>query len=299
VPNDSTQTIYVWLDALVNYLTVAGYPNEASFRSVWPPDCQVVGKDILRFHAIYWPAFLMALGLELPKQLLCHGHWMMENRKMSKSLGNVVDPFECISKYTSDGVRYFLLREGVPDTDCNLSVDKFSKYTNSELANTLGNLFQRCLSFNKAFLYPAYCEIEASLDKSERAFLDELDRVREECNENYEAFHFYKGIQLVMSKLRHSNNIVQECKPWELVKKEQEEGDDSRMRINKMLFLVYESLRISGILLQPVTPNISRDLLDRLNVPNERRTYEFARVEYKKANSTQLVSKPGLIFKRL
>lgn len=104
VPTDPSQTIYVWLDALINYLTVAGYP-EAKFRSTWPPDCHVVGKDILRFHALYWPAFLMAHELDLPKRILCHGHWMVDNRKMSKSIGNVIDPFECMQKYTPDGLR--------------------------------------------------------------------------------------------------------------------------------------------------------------------------------------------------
>lgn len=113
VPNDDSQTIYVWLDALVNYLTVSGYPD----KKMWPPDLQVIGKDILKFHAIYWPAFLMAAGLEPPKRILCHSHWTIDNLKMSKSKGNVVDPFKKASEVSPEGFRYFLLRQALPHSD--------------------------------------------------------------------------------------------------------------------------------------------------------------------------------------
>lgn len=113
VPNDDSQIIYVWFDALVNYLTVAGYPNKLQ---LWPP-CHVIGKDIIKFHCIFWPAFLIASGIEPPELIYCHSHWLYNKQKMSKSLGNVVDPFECITKFTSDGIRYFLLKEGTPHSD--------------------------------------------------------------------------------------------------------------------------------------------------------------------------------------
>lgn len=116
VPEDDSQTVYVWLDALVNYLTCAGYPN-AQYQSSWPPSLQVIGKDILKFHGIYWPAFLLAAGLEPPKQLLVHSHWTVDDKKMSKSKFNVVDPLERSKIYTSEGMRYFLLREGVAHSD--------------------------------------------------------------------------------------------------------------------------------------------------------------------------------------
>lgn len=113
VPNDESQTIYVWLDALVNYLTVAGYPDAKQ----WPPDLHVIGKDILKFHAIYWPAFLMAVGMEPPRRILCHSHWTISDEKMSKSKGNVVDPFKKALEFSPEGLRYFLLRQGLPDHD--------------------------------------------------------------------------------------------------------------------------------------------------------------------------------------
>lgn len=238
----------------------------------------------------------MALDLKLPRKIICHGHWMVNNRKMSKSIGNVIDPFACISKFTSDGLRYFLLREGVPEADCNIREDKFSKFTNVELANTLGNLFQRCLPFNRELDYPSYEESESMLNESERKFLRELDSTWNECSVNYDEFNYYKGIQSIMSTLRQANNLVQEHKPWDLAKN----YDKNRLTIRKMLFLVYECMRIGGILLQPIVPNISGDLLDRLNVDKKERFLEFARVNYSKQQpSKKIIVKTEVLFKRL
>ncbi|XP_031350428.1 methionine--tRNA ligase, mitochondrial-like [Photinus pyralis] len=148
VPGDDTQTVYVWLDALVNYLTVAGYPDIESetFNNIWPPEVQVIGKDIIKFHGIYWPSFLLAANLELPKTLFCHSHWTVDDEKMSKSKNNVVSPFNRSLLYTCDGLRYFLLREGVAHSDGNYSDTKLTRILNSELADTLGNLLSRCCS---------------------------------------------------------------------------------------------------------------------------------------------------------
>jgi methionyl-tRNA synthetase len=299
VPNDPSQIIYVWLDALVNYLTVAGYPHDmAKFSKLWPADVHIVGKDILRFHAIYWPSFLMAAELPLPKRILCHGHWLVNNRKMSKSIGNVVDPFDCIEKYTKDGLRYFLLREGVPSSDCNVNLSLFTKYINSELANTLGNLYQRLLPFNKKLAYPAYAEVQADLNEGDTEFLRKLDSIQGECAEHYEAFNFYNGIQAVMGVLRVANNIVQDLKPWNLVKSADEKD---AMLLKKMLFMVYESLRVSGILLQPIVPDLSKKILDKLSVGQGERLAKNARVDYGDATKSErrLSSEASIIFKRL
>lgn len=138
VPNDPSQTIYVWLDALTNYLTVAGYPKNLS---MWPPNCHVIGKDILKFHAIYWPAFLMALELDLPEKIFCHSHWTINDEKMSKSKGNIIDPNELSEKLcTFEGLRYFLLREGVPQNDGNFNEKRLVECLNNDLANTIGEL---------------------------------------------------------------------------------------------------------------------------------------------------------------
>lgn len=139
--DDANHCVYVWLDALTNYLTCAGYPGPS--EHAWPADYHIVGKDIIKFHAIYWPAFLMAAGLPLPKKIVAHAHWTVDNVKMSKSLGNVVDPQHMLDTYGSDFVRYFLLREGVLHDDGDFNAGLLEDRVNSELADTLGNLASR------------------------------------------------------------------------------------------------------------------------------------------------------------
>ena len=269
VPGDASQTVYVWIDALVNYLTVSHYPN----LEVWPPSVQVLGKDILKFHSIYWPAMLMCLELELPHKLLVHSHWTVENVKMSKSLGNVVDPNTLIDKYSSDGLRYFLLREGVPHSDGNFSESSMVKLLNLELADTLGNLLNRCSSkgVNSEKIIPKY-----PLEYSEDSQLhDELVRLQEEISsrvgESYNAFHFYRGIVLVMDLLRLTNQFVQTVQPWTL------KAETDRDRLHWVLATCFESLRISGILLQPVVPSMAARLLDKLNIESSHRDWAAAR----------------------
>ncbi len=267
------------------------------FSNTWPVDIHVVGKDILRFHAIFWPSFLMAAELPLPRKILCHGHWLVDNRKMSKSIGNVIDPFECMKKYSRDGMRYFLLREGVPASDCNISVNKFTKYINSDLANTLGNLYQRCLPFNKNMNYPSFENVKDYLTSEDKEFLVKLDQIRIECEEHYEAFNFYNGIQSIMARLRLANNLVQEYKPWDLVKSSDVKD---KIILNKMLFFVYESLRISGILLQPIVPDISKNILGKLNIAQNERVYINCQVNYNSNKEAKKLSDDkSTIFKRL
>ncbi len=298
MPNDSSQIIYVWLDALVNYLTVAGYPNDkAKFASTWPADVHVVGKDILKFHVIYWPAFLFAANIQPPKRILCHGHWLIDNKKMSKSIGNVIDPSTLKDKYTTDGIRYFLLRDGVPSSDNNISTSKIQNILNSELSNTLGNLYQRCASasINKAMIYPSYWNIATHLDKNDQMFLDSLDGLRHKCNESNENFNFFESIQKIMAVLRETNALVEERKPWVLVK-----NKDSIMELQKLIFIVFEVLRISGILLQPITPRLATKLLDYLNVDLDKRGFDNAIADKNSAEPKTLnFQASSILFKKI
>jgi len=261
VPEDHTQTIYVWLDALANYLTVSRGALNDGVQRVWPPDCHVVGKDILKFHAIYWPAFLMAAGLEPPKRILCHSHWMAENEKMSKSKGNVVDPVKTADEsITADGLRYFLLRQGTLHSDGNFS-------RKQQLANTMGNLLGRCTGkiINPEQKLPSWNEHSLALcSQASRDLMSQAESLAAEVHKHYEDFNYYLGIDSIMDFLRNSNSLQSEEEPWKLVKT----GDTDKAMVLNLLGL--ESLRIASILLQPVIPNLSDVILTKLGVTNRR-----------------------------
>ena len=290
VPEDHSQTVYVWIDALVNYLTASRYPD----LEVWPPSVQVLGKDILKFHSIYWPAMLMCLDLDLPHKLLVHSHWTVDNVKMSKSIGNVVDPNTLMEKYSSDGLRYFLLREGVPHSDGNFSESSMVQLLNLELADTLGNLLNRCSSkgVNREEVIPRY----PAAYQEESRLHNELESLQEEISsrvgDSYKAFNFYQGIVLVMDLLRLTNQFVQTVQPWTL----KQESD--RERLHWVLAASFESLRISGILLQPVVPGLAARLLDKLNIEKTERDWASARPG-RRNKSGQLAPGKTVLFQKI
>nr|XP_023018035.1 methionine--tRNA ligase, mitochondrial-like [Leptinotarsa decemlineata] len=274
VPGDPSQTVYVWLDALVNYLTVSGYGrDETTFQKYWPPEVHVIGKDILKFHGIYWPAFLMAANLEPPKSLFCHSHWTVDSEKMSKSKGNVVCPFDRATTYTTDGLRYFLLREGVAHSDGNYSDTKILRILNSELADTLGNLLNRCCSptLNPRQTFPAIessaFDNVSSLEVTKK-LIESVTQLPEICRIHYDDLNFYKVADAVMETLHAANLFFESLKPWVLAKSPETQKD-----LDVVLHVTLETLRATGILLQPLVPNISKNLLDKINVEEGRRYF--------------------------
>uniref|UniRef100_A0A1I7USW6 Methionine--tRNA ligase, mitochondrial n=1 Tax=Caenorhabditis tropicalis TaxID=1561998 RepID=A0A1I7USW6_9PELO len=266
VPDDPHQTIYVWLDALVNYLTVSGYPKE---QSVWPPTCQIIGKDIVKFHLYYWPAFLMAAELPLPQRVFVHGHWLVDNLKMSKSLGNVINPNEAITKFSSEGLRYFLLKQGNPSSDCSFSWSSCLETINSDLVNNVGNLLNRSRveKINKAGEYPKIQELDPKVKENAGKLIEMLEESREKCVELYDEMAYYKVIEHLMLTMKEANRVFQMSQPWK-------ETDLDRLR--SLLFVTYESIRIVSILLQPVTPSMATFCLERLGV--KERGLEEARI---------------------
>lgn len=256
---------------MINYLTVSGYPRNVQH---WPPNCQVIGKEILRFHAIYWPALLMGLNLPLPDQLVVHGHWLKDDRKMSKSLGNVIDPLELSSKFQSDGVRYCLLREDILSQDANFNEYKMTKYLNAELANTFGNLLNRVtsLTINPRQIYPSYSSSASSLANE---LIEQCSNLPLRVQTAYDSYEFYHGIIAIMDVLRACNAVVQQEQPWILAKSTR---DADQQRLQTLIFLTLECLRLSGILLQPIVPNISKQLLDILAVSANERTFEHCKM---------------------
>ncbi|NXX07837.1 SYMM protein, partial [Larus smithsonianus] len=280
VPSDPTQTIYVWVDALVNYLSVVGYPE--THGEWWPAAHHVVGKDILKFHAVYWPSLLMAAGLPPPERIFVHSHWTVRGQKMSKSLGNVIDPAACIGQYTLDGFRYFLLRQGVPERDCDYYDEKVVKLVNSELADALGGLLNRstALSINPSNTYPCFSEscFPKVSDYREakglgRASAEDYELVASVASlplqvaSCFEGFQIYKALECIALCVRQTNGFFQRHKPWKLDRRDPAE----QLWLDTIIHVTLECLRVYGTLLQPVIPHTADRLLSRLAVEPEER----------------------------
>jgi methionyl-tRNA synthetase len=288
VPNEPQHVMYVWLDALTNYITAVGYPDTQSqhYRRYWPADLHMVGKDILRFHAVYWPAFLMAADLAPPKRIFAHGWWTNEGQKISKSLGNVIDPYELIKTYGLDPMRYFLLREVPFGNDGDFSRSAMIRRINSELANDLGNLAQRSLAMiNKNC--GAKVPDRGVFTAADEAFLAKaqalLGQVRAECE--VQAFH--KALDHLWFVIGESNRYIDEQAPWALRK-----TDPARMET--VLYVLAEVLRHLGILIAPFMPDAMGKLLDQLAVPADQRNFAALTPEHALKSGTPLPAPQGV-----
>ncbi len=247
VPGDPKQVMYVWFEALMNYITVLGYPEHEDFKLYWPANTQVIGKDILRFHAAIWPAMLLALELPLPKQLYVHGFVTADGKKMSKSLGNVINPFDVIKVHGVDAFRYYMLRHIPSHEDGDFSWDRFSEVYNSELANELGNLVQRSLAMAISYLDGDVGEIP-SPEHDSTAYVEAI----REC-------HFDRALDSVWEQVRGLNQYIDEEKPWEIAKS----GDKDHLR--EVLAYLMSSIAEIATLLTPFLPQTSAKITEALN----------------------------------
>jgi methionyl-tRNA synthetase len=294
VPGDPAHIMYVWLDALSNYVSALGWPGneddpEGLFRRFWPADLHMVGKDIVRFHAVYWPAFLQAAGLPPPRRVFAHGWWTVEGQKMSKSLGNSVKPAEMIARYGLDQVRYFLLREVPFGQDGDFSQAAMARRINTDLANDLGNLAQRVLSFVQK---NAGAEVPepAGFTEDDRRLMDAavalLIQVRAELA-GAQAFH--RALEAVFAVVADANRYVDVQAPWTLRK-----TDQARMRT--VLYTLAETIRRIALLLQPFMPGSMARLLDQLAIAPSQR--DFAAFDVALTPGTKLPPPTG-VFPRL
>src|SRR5271167_978433 len=267
VPSDPKHVMYVWVDALTNYITATGFPDKGPRWKFWPANAHVIGKDITRFHAIYWPAFLMSAGIDLPRQIVVHGFLFNRGEKMSKSVGNVVDPASLIAAYGVDQIRYFFLREVPFGQDGNYSHEAIVQRINADLANDLGNLAQRSLSMiakNCGGIVPDASEVGATEDDLE--LLGQADALLSVARQHMKVFalHLYLGV--VFEVVAKANRYFANNEPWKLAT-----GDPARMRL--VLFTTIEVLRIAAILLQPVMPKAMGKLLYLLGVDAAERAF--------------------------
>ena len=265
VPGRPGHIMYVWVDALTNYVSATGFPDaEAPRAKFWPADVHIIGKDIVRFHAVYWPAFLMSAGLPLPKRVFGHGFLFNRGEKMSKSVGNVIDPFPLVAHYGVDQVRYFFLREVPFGQDGNYSHEAIITRINADLANDFGNLAQRSLSMIAKNCGGRVPE-PGPLSPEDSAILDAADRIIDEARQHHEVQAIYRALDAIWRVVAEANRYFAGEAPWALRK-----TDPARM--NTVLYVTAEVLRELAILTQPYIPGAAGRLLDLLAVePSERR----------------------------
>ncbi|KAF2657306.1 hypothetical protein K491DRAFT_595258 [Lophiostoma macrostomum CBS 122681] len=284
VPGDDSQTIYVWLDALMNYATKAGYPWSpgTDHAGGWPADCHVIGKDIMRFHCIYWPAFLMALKLPLPKHILTHGHWTLGGSKMSKSTGRVVDPFQALDRFSSDVMRYFLARDGRLHTDSSYDNTRIISIYNKVLLGALGNLSTRVLRGKKWSVRGAV-ERAGNLPIQEweegpcsTFYHNTLSTMPAAVESGLDSNNPRMALRHMEASIHSANRFFQMSSPWDkaLTFAPGVPGE----HVDKIVYCAAEALRMVGILLQPFMPHKAKMLLDQLGVRESRRSFEYCQV---------------------
>lgn len=258
---DPNHVVYVWIDALSNYITSLGYPDETSekFKKYWPADLHLVGKEIVRFHTIIWPCMLMALNLELPKQVFGHGWLIINGGKISKSLGNYKDPREYIASYGVDAVRYYALREVPFGSDGIFSEEALITRTNSDLANTLGNLVNRTISMSHKYFDGIIKnpKVEEDIDNE---LINSVLALKDIVEEKMNSLKANEALEEIMEVLRKCNKYIDDTTPWTLAKDEAKKD-----RLATVLYNLLESIRICAVLLSPFIPTTSTKIFNQLN----------------------------------
>ena len=262
LPFDSKYVTYVWFDALINYVSALGLNSEEEkYKSFWPVNFHLIGKDILTTHAVYWPTMLMSAEIKLPRSIFAHGWWMSDQSKMSKSLGNVIDPLELIESYGVDPVRFYLMKEMVLGHDSNFSMDSFIKCYNSDLANDFGNLLSRVSNLVNKFYNGSLIEGEdlsedgLAIKKNAKETINEVSKLMDEMKIN-------DAIERVLQFVRNVNKFLELTAPWKVVKTDLK-------RAGRILFTAAESLRVIALLFSPIMPNRTKSVLNILNSKNK------------------------------
>ena len=291
VPGDDKHVMYVWIDALTNYITGLGFPDENAqkFKDFWPADIHMVGKDILRFHAVYWPAFLMSAGLQPPKRVYAHGWWTVEGEKMSKSLGNAIAPKGLVDKYGLDQTRYYVLRQVPFGNDGDFSHETMVGRMNSDLANNLGNLVQRSLSMiakncdGKVPVYGAFSDADIKIMESAYHLLTQI-------RDDMDVQAFNLAFDKIWYVIGEANAYIDEQAPWTLKK-----TDPTKMQT--VLYTLAEVIRVVGLIIQPYMPESASKILDQVAIPEEQRNFSCIHADHALVSGTDL-PKPQGVFPR-
>ena len=280
IPFDKDYVTYVWFDALINYISAPKYSEDnKNFELHWPADVHLIGKDILTTHSVYWPTMLMSLNLPMPKAIFAHGWWLTDDEKMSKSLGNVINPLMLIDEFGVDPVRYYLMSEMVLGLDATFSMDSFTRKYNSDLANDLGNLVSRvCTLISNNFddRMPKFQSKESDLSKS----FSSID-----IKEHLDQFKMDKLLHEIMTFIRSVNGYMEKHQPWKMIKEDRESAGN-------ILYHAAESLKVAAIMLSPVMPEKSQEILDALGAKD-------SKLEWGTLNPGDKISKGDPIFPRI
>ncbi len=291
VPDNKDHVIYVWLDALTNYISALNYPDKKNIKYInyWPADVHMIGKDILRFHAIYWPAFLLAAGLPPPKRVYGHGWILSGEEKMSKSKGNILDPLEIVDKYGVDPLRYYLLKEVSFGNDGNISQEKLESCINSDLANNYGNLCQRVIAFNEK-----NCDL---LIPEKKSFEDGDLKLLNKVSDNIKSLRSYIDNQelnaytnFIVDCLFDANKYFNDQEPWK--------KKSDFMRLNTIVYVSLEIIRKVSILLNPIIPNTSLKVLEIFNLKQKDITIESIK-NHENLKSNSKIKKIEILFKKI
>ena len=291
VPSNKEHIIYVWLDALTNYISALKYPDTTNdlYKNFWPADVHIIGKDILRFHAVYWPAFLLAANIPLPKRIYGHGWILSGDEKMSKSKGNILDPLEIIQNYGLDPLRYYLIKEVSFGNDGNISRDKLENCINSDLANNFGNFCQRVTAFNEK-------NYNLKIPDSDK-FNEEDNRILNNFSENIENLRGYiddqnlnSYIGFIVNSLFDANKYFNDQEPWN--------KKDDRKRLNTIIYVSLELIRKISIMLYPIIPSSTIKSLSIFNIKEKDILFEsIANHKYLKSNNR--IFKVDILFKKI
>ncbi|MCP8882246.1 methionine--tRNA ligase [Devosia sp. XJ19-1] len=288
VPDAPGHVMYVWVDALTNYITGLGYPDEQSdlFKKFWPADLHVVGKDIIRFHTVYWPAFLMSAGIEVQHRVFAHGFLTVDGQKMSKSLGNVIDPFALVDTFGADAVRYFFAREVSFGNDGDYSHEKLVNRVNADLANNLGNLAQRSLSMINKNCDAKVPELGALTD-ADNAIIAEVTEALAEAQKAMDQQLIHEATGAIIAALSSANNYFAGQEPWALKKTDP-------VRMATVLYITADTVRRLAIPMQAFVPASAAKLLDQLAVPAESRGLDAAATVNALQSGTELPVPQGV-----
>jgi len=291
VPSNADHVIYVWLDALTNYISALNYPDTDNnlYKNFWPADVHIIGKDIIRFHAVYWPAFLLAANIPLPKRIYGHGWILSGDEKMSKSKGNILDPLEIIDSYGLDPLRYYLVKEVSFGNDGNISRDKLEDCINSDLANNFGNFCQRVTAFNEKncdLKVPEYDKFQEEDDKILNNFTDNIENLRKFIDD--QKLNLY--VDFIINALFDANKYFNDQEPWK--------KKNDKKRLNTIVFVALELIRKISIMLYPIIPSSSIKSLSIFNINEKDISFETIK-DHKYLKTNSKISKVEILFKKI